>query len=323
MSSKVKSFLKKWMLLISMALGVGIYLLLALVPGLEQAESGYIAAARDLQPFLVGVMLFLQFNVTAPSDLKIHKWHAEVLGVQALLFAVFTVVTILLPEGNLRILAECAMLCFICPTASACGVITSRIGGDLRQTMAYLLLCDIMSTLLIPATVPLVCPQEGVGYFSLLWIVTKRVFSMLVLPCALAWIIRFTLPGVQKWLARYTGWAFYVWGISLMLAMSLATRALKQSGASVWMAVLIALVALACCLVQFYLGRRLTKDYGRRVCVTAGQTFGQKNTGFLIWLGFNYMTPITSVAGGLYAMCQNMVNSWELQHYRNNDGKES
>ena len=323
MSSKVKSFLKKWMLLISMALGVGIYLLLALVPGLEQAESGYIAAARDLQPFLVGVMLFLQFNVTAPSDLKIHKWHAEVLGVQALLFAVFTVVTILLPEGNLRILAECAMLCFICPTASACGVITSRIGGDLQQTMAYLLLCDIMSTLLIPATVPLVCPQEGVGYFSLLWIVTKRVFSMLVLPCALAWIIRFTLPGVQKWLARYTGWAFYVWGISLMLAMSLATRALKQSGASVWMAVLIALVALACCMVQFYLGRRLTKGYGRRVCVTAVQTFGQKNTGFLIWLGFNYMTPITSVAGGLYAMCQNMVNSWELQHYRNNDGKES
>lgn len=323
MSSKVESFLRKWMLLISMALGVGVYLLLALIPGLEQAERNYISAARDLQPFLVGVMLFLQFNVTAPSDLKVHRWHAEVLGVQALLFAVFTLITILLPEGNLRILAECAMLCFICPTASACGVITSKIGGDLQQTMAYLLLCDIMSTLLIPATVPLVCPQDGVGYFSLLWIVTKRVFSMLVLPCALAWLIRYTLPGVQKWLARYTGWAFYVWGISLLLAMSLATRALAQSSASLWLAVLIAIVALSCCLVQFYLGRRIAKGYGRRTSVTAGQTFGQKNTGFLIWLGFNYMTPITSVAGGLYAICQNLVNSWELQHYRNNYAKES
>lgn len=323
MSSKVESFLRKWMLLISMALGVGVYLLLALIPGLEQAERNHISAARDLQPFLVGVMLFLQFNVTAPSDLRVHKWHAEVLGVQALLFAVFTVITILLPEGNLRILAECAMLCFICPTASACGVITSKIGGDLQQTMAYLLLCDIMSTLLIPATVPLVCPQDGVGYFSLLWIVTKRVFSMLVLPCALAWLIRYTLPGVQKWLARYTGWAFYVWGISLLLAMSLATRALAQSSASLWLAVLIAIVALLCCLVQFYLGRRIAKGYGRRTSVTAGQTFGQKNTGFLIWLGFNYMTPITSVAGGLYAICQNLVNSWELQHYRNNYAKES
>lgn len=323
MSNKAKSFLRKWMLLISMVLGVGLYLLLAMVPGLERAEGGYIEVARDLQPFLVGVMLFLQFNVTAPSDLKVHRWHAEVLGVQALLFAVFTAITVLLPEGNLRILSECAMLCFVCPTASACGVITSRIGGDLQQTMAYLLLCDIMSTLLIPATVPLVCPQEGVGYFSLLWIVTNRVFSMLVLPCALAWLIRFTLPGVQKWLARYTGWAFYVWGISLMLAMSLATRALRQSHASIWMAVLIGLVALACCLLQFCLGRKIAKGYGRRVYVTAGQTFGQKNTGFLIWLGFNYMTPITSVAGGLYAVCQNMINSWELQHYRNNDGKES
>ncbi len=323
MSNKAKSFLGKWMLLISMVLGVGLYLLLAMVPGLERAEGGYIEVARDLQPFLVGVMLFLQFNVTAPSDLKVHRWHAEVLGVQALLFAVFTAITVLLPEGNLRILSECAMLCFVCPTASACGVITSRIGGDLQQTMAYLLLCDLMSTLLIPATVPLVCPQEGVGYFSLLWIVTKRVFSMLVLPCALAWLIRFTLPGVQKWLARYTGWAFYVWGISLMLAMSLATRALRQSHASIWMAVLIGLVALACCLLQFCLGRKIAKGYGRRVSVTAGQTFGQKNTGFLIWLGFNYMTPITSVAGGLYAVCQNMINSWELQHYRNNDGKES
>ena len=105
--------------------------------------------------------------------------------------------------------------------------------------------------------------------------------------------------------------------------MSLATRALAQSSASLWLAVLIAIVALSCCLVQFYLGRRIAKGYGRRTSVTAGQTFGQKNTGFLIWLGFNYMTPITSVAGGLYAICQNLVNSWELQHYRNNYAKES
>jgi BASS family bile acid:Na+ symporter len=39
---------------------------------------------------------------------------------------------------------------------------------------------------------------------------------------------------------------------------------------------------------------------------------GQKNTGFLIWLGYNYMTPVTSVAGGLYAIWQNLYNSWEL-----------
>ena len=46
--------------------------------------------------------------------------------------------------------------------------------------------------------------------------------------------------------------------------------------------------------------------------ITPGQALGQKNTGFLIWLGYNYMTPVTSVAGGLYAIWQNLFNSWEL-----------
>jgi BASS family bile acid:Na+ symporter len=316
MSSKLSDFLRKWMLVLSMLLGVGIYLFLRFVPGFGQAELTYSLIAKESQPFLVGIMLFLQFNVTAPSDLHVRRWHAEVLSVQALLFAVFTVVTILLPHGELRILSECAMLCFICPTASAAGVITSRIGGSLQQTMAYLLLSDIMATLLIPLVVPLINPQEGLSYFGLLWSVSKRVFSMLVLPCILAWTIRYTLPKVQKWFASFVNYAFYVWGIALLFAISLATRSLVLSHSPFYMAFLIGLVALACCIGHFLLGRRIARRYGHSISITAGQTFGQKNTGFLIWLGINYMTPITSVAGGLYSIWQNLVNSWELQHYK-------
>ena len=316
MSSSVKEFVKKWMLVLSMTAGIGVYLLLYLTPGLESAEAAYSSAAKALQPFLVGVMLFLQFNVTAPSDMHIRRWHAEVLGVQATIFAVFAALTLLLPDGDLRILAECAMLCFICPTASACGVITSRIGGSLQQTMAYLLLCDLMSTLLIPLVVPFVNPQEGVSYAALLWSVSRKVFSMLVLPCALAWAIRYTLPKLQALIAKFVNYAFYVWGVTLMLAISLATRSLVISHTPFYLALLTGLTALACCLAQFLLGRRVARRYGHAVSVTAGQTFGQKNTGFLIWLGITYMTPVTSFAGGLYAIWQNLVNSWELQHYK-------
>ena len=46
--------------------------------------------------------------------------------------------------------------------------------------------------------------------------------------------------------------------------------------------------------------------------ITAGQALGQKNTGFLIWLGYSYLTPVTSVAGGLYSVFQNCINSFEL-----------
>ena len=138
-------------------------------------------------------------------------------------------------------------------------------------------------------------------------------FSILVLPCALAWLIRYLLPGVQRWLARFTGWAFYVWGICLMLAMSLATRSLLLSHTPFWVAVLIALVALGACLLQFWIGRRMAHGYGRCESLTSGQVLGQKNNGFLIWLGLGYLNPVTSVVGGLYAIWQNLVNSWELQ----------
>ena len=57
--------------------------------------------------------------------------------------------------------------------------------------------------------------------------------------------------------------------------------------------------------------------------LTAGQALGQKNTGFLIWLGYHYMTPVTSVAGGLYSIWQNLVNSWELYEQRHHNEKVS
>ena len=319
MSSKLSGFLRSWMLVISMSLGIGIFLILYMVPGLSGAERVYSAVARKIQPVLVGVMLFLQFNVTAPADLRLHRWHARLLLAQTLLFGASALLTVALigrGSGELAVpalLAECAMLCFICPTAAASGVITSKIGGSLQQGMAYLLLSDLLASLLIPVIIPLVHPSAGMSYLQRLWLIGERVFSILVLPCALAWLIRYLLPGVQRWLARFTGWAFYVWGICLMLAMSLATRSLLQSHTPLWVAVMIALVALGACLLQFWIGRRMARGYGRCESLTSGQVLGQKNNGFLIWLGLGYLNPVTSVVGGLYAIWQNLVNSWELQ----------
>ena len=50
-------------------------------------------------------------------------------------------------------------------------------------------------------------------------------------------------------------------------------------------------------------------------------TLGQKNSGFLIWLGYSYMTPVTSVAGGLYSIWQNIINSLELYEQSHRTGK--
>ena len=182
--------------------------------------------------------------------------------------------------------------------------------------MTYTILSDLLASVLIPLMIPLVHPSADISFFSAFWVIIRKVFSILVLPLLLAWFIRYALPGVQKWLARYVGWAFYVWGIGLALALSLATGALVTSRIAVLAALGIAVVSLLCCLFQFWLGRRVARCYSHSESVTAGQALGQKNTGFIIWLGLNYMTPVTSVAGGLYAVWHNLVNSWELYRYR-------
>lgn len=314
MLEKQKSFLKNWMLPIAMTAGAAVFLILHYVPSFD--ETGYMSVARRVQPILVSIMLFIQLNVVAPTDLKFHKWHFELVAVQAILFAAFAFITAWARPGGGRILLESAMLCFICPTAAAAGVITSRIGGSLPGIMTYTVLSDTLASLLIPLMIPMVHPAADMGFLASFWAIIKRVFSILVLPCVLAWFIRYFLPGVQRWLARYVGWAFYVWAVGLTLALSLATGALVNSGIGVAVALGIALVSLACCIFQFWLGRRVARGYGRKESITAGQALGQKNTGFIIWLGFNYMTPVTSVAGGLYAIWHNLVNSYELYKSR-------
>ena len=121
---------------------------------------------------------------------------------------------------------------------------------------------------------------------------------------------------------RFAPNSFYIWIIGLSLAMLLATHALFMNYPGGWALAGIVAVSMGTCALQFFLGRRIGK--GRVDSITAGQGLGQKNTGFLIWLGYNYLTPVTSVAGGLYAIWQNLFNSWELyQHEHKRDGRSS
>ena len=314
MLEKVVKFFKNWMLPIVMVLGVSIYLLLHYLSG--SAEETYIGIAKRVQPTLISVMLFLQLAVVSPRDLKFHRWHFVCIAAQTLLFAGFALLCILLPHGNARILSESAMLCFIAPTAVAAGVIASKIGGNISSVMTYTVMIDFLVALLIPAFIPLIHPETDVDFFPAFFSIIKRVSSILVLPCILAWFIRYALPGLQRRLEKCVGWAFYIWGIALTLAMSLATRSLVTSGIVWWVIICIGLISLLACIFQFWLGRWLARSYGHAESVTAGQALGQKNNGFIIWLGFTYLTPVCSVAGGLYAIWHNLVNSWELYQAR-------
>ena len=112
---------------------------------------------------------------------------------------------------------------------------------------------------------------------------------------------------------RFAPNSFYFWFFGLTLAMVLASHALFTNYPGGLALAGIMLVSMGACALQFFAGRHIGK--GRTDSITAGQSLGQKNTGFLIWLGYNYLDPLTSVAGGLYAIWQNLFNSWELYEH--------
>ncbi len=291
----------------AIVLGISSYLIYHFTPALRPIGPFCHAFAASGQRWVIALLLFFQFVKVSPHDIKFCRWHLKALAFQVCCFLVLAAVTAFTGPGAGRIILECAMLCLICPTASAAGVVTEKLGGKINETVSYLVIINVVATLLIPLVIPLVNPSTELGFWAYVGHIALRVFPVLLLPCAVAWLIRYTTHRLQRLLMRLSCYSFYIWGVGLTLAMVLSTRALLLSGLDIGPVACIVAVSVAACFIQFFLGQRLSPER-----ITPGQALGQKNTGFLIWLGYTYMTPVTSVAGGLYAIWQNLFNSWEL-----------
>ena len=308
--NKLASLIRKWMLPAAIVLGICLYLFYHFTPALYPYGKWLHLAASEGQRLVIASLLFFQFVKISPHDLKFRSWHFKALGIQVGSFLLLALCVFLLNPGPVRMLVECAMLCMICPTASAAGVITDRLGGNLASTVTYLVMINVAGTFLIPLVIPLVNPSADMGFWAYVGHIAWKVFPVLIMPGLLAWVIRYTTHRLQRSLMRWASNSFYIWGVGLTLALVLATRALLLSGLDFWSIAGIVAVSVFTCFVQFFAGHRLHREKVENI--TAGQALGQKNTGFLIWLGYHYMTPVTSVAGGLYAIWQNLYNSWEL-----------
>lgn len=322
MMAGLKNILRDWMLPIAMTLGALMYIIYAAIPALAPAGPWLGHAVDILQPLLIFSMLFLTFIRISPRDIRPRRWHAWLLLFQTAIFLVLALVLKLLPEElHSAVLIESAMLCLVCPTATASAVITGKLGGDIAGLTAYLVLVNLVVAVIVPVTVPIVHPQEGMDFFIACSMIMAKVFPMLICPCILAWIVRYLMPKLHRKLLRYTDLAFYLWSVSLALAIAVTTRSIYHSTVPVSYLFGIAGVALVCCAINFSLGKFVGKRYGDSL--TAGQSMGQKNTMFAIWMGYTFMTPVTAVAGGMYSIWQNAFNSWQLYRKRKSEARLS
>ncbi len=307
---KLKQIWKDWMLPIAMAAGVAAYLIYHSIPALAPAGPFLEKAVGVIQPLLMFIMLFLSFCRIAPRQMRPHRWQFRLLLVQAAGFIVPGVILMFCGVGDCGLLIESFMICLICPTATAAAVITGKLGGDMPGIITYTILINIVTALIVPAVVPLVHPAAGISFTTAFCMIMVKTFPLLIMPCLCAWLVRFLLPDFHRWILHFNDLALYVWSVSLPLAIAVTTRAIVKSDVPAGYLVGIAAVSLLCCVLQFWLGRRIGAKCGSSV--TAGQALGQKNTVFAIWMAYTFMTPVTSVAGGFYSLWHNIFNSWQL-----------
>ena len=325
------------MLPIAMTTGASGFILYHYVPSLHRFGPVLSETIGFLQPALIFAMLFLTFCRIEPRDLKPHRWHWWLILIQGSAFTVLGLVAAslvrLLPSDSHDwvVLIESAMLCLICPTATAAAVVTRKLGGDVAGITTYTILINLVVAILVPSIVPLIHPIGSSGFWVSFSLILSKVFPLLIMPCLAAWLVRYLFPKLHRWLLKFPDLAFYLWAVALTLAIAVTTKSIFASQLSGTLLLLMALISLVCCVIQFALGRYVGRCYRprrlpschperqRRISssnireITAGQALGQKNTVFAIWMGYTFMTPETAIVGGLYSIWHNLYNSRQLR----------
>ena len=340
----VRKVIKEWMLPIAMVTGASLYLIYHFLPEPVHRIGPFLDnLVSVLQPLLIFSMLFLTFCGIEPRDLKPHRWHWWLLLIQGGLFSLLGLVVIWglrnLPDGqDCAILVESAMLCLICPTATAAAVVTRKLGGDMAGITTYTILINMLTAVLVPLFVPLIRPVDGVDFFAAFSMILAKVFPLLIMPCLCAWLVRYMFPRLHRRLLDFADMPFYIWAVALTLAIAVSVRYLMASTLGLGLIAGMAAVSLISCVFQFMAGRYVGSRYrprrkevsqeaarrGRLVrTITAGQSLGQKNTVFAIWMGYTFMTPETAIVGGLYSIWHNIYNSWQLRRAEEQINKPS
>lgn len=309
------AFLKNWTLPLAMLTGVVGYFAFSRLSVLAVWKPWVTEGVSLLTPALIFAQLLLTFCKMEPRELTPKGWHVWLLLIQVLSSGLLSLLLLLCPLGeSARICGEAAMVCLICPTATAAAVITGKLGGNASTLTTYTLLSNILAACAVPLVFPLVENHADLTFAAAFLKILGKVFPLLLAPFFLSLLFRYFLPAIHHWLLKYHSLAFYLWAVALTLVMGQTTRSLVQASVSWQVELGLAMVGLLACAVQFYVGKRIGSVYGDRI--SAGQALGQKNTVLAIWMAVTYLNPVSSLGPGSYVVWQNLFNAWQLWKQR-------
>lgn len=313
--TKFITFIKNWTLPIAMLMGILIYAAFANIQFLSSIKPFVHQVDTILTPSLIFAQLLITFCKVNPNEFRLRKWHIWLLLIQ--LIGSIIVYIALAPFNN--IIAQGAMVCLICPTATAAAVITAKLGGSAETLITYTMLVNILVAIFVPLVFPLIYPHSDVDFLHAFLLILSKVFPLLICPFIVAQLFHWLFKSAHQWLREHSSIAFYIWAVALMMVMGKTAKSIADDSSNISLLFWLAFTSLIICCCQFAIGKTIGTHYNDRT--SAGQAIGQKNTVLAIWMAYTYLNPITSVAPGAYVLWQNIINSyqlWKRRHKINN-----
>lgn len=277
----------------------------------------YLEWLSFLTPYLIATMLFLSYSNVSMREIRITRLHICLLAIQIVgSVAVYYIINRFDP-----ILAQGAFICIIAPTATSAVVITGMLDGNTNSLTSYSILCNMAVAIVAPVVFSFIdYRQEHISLIGSIFVIARQVLPLLLLPLIIVLLLEKLLPRVHKELKRAKGISFYLWVLALMIVTAKIVGFIYHQGtASFKTEILLFVIALVICGLQFFIGKRLGKRYGDTIA--GGQGLGQKNTVLAIWMAQSYLNPLSSLAPGAYVLWQNIINSYQLWRKVNRDGK--
>ena len=267
---------------------------------------------------LEGLIIYSLFIMISFAYTKVHPREIRIEPLHYVLFAAQWVVGLLIYfvlEPFNPILAQGLALITLTPTATSATVITMMLGGSIAFVTSFLIPCNILISLIAPILLGTLYPDAGASYWSTVLAILAEVSTLLILPLALVWTLRFTLPKVHDALARRATYTFYVWAFAVAIIAAKTVHTIVESPdltlqntAGYFLATMILAMTL------YYIGQKSGAYLGGQR-VSGRQALGQKNTVLAIWIAYSFMDPKVGLIPSFYVICQNILNSLELAIY--------
>ena len=261
-----------------------------------------------LAPVLIFCILLLNF-----SAINIKQLRLRIIDLWLVLFQ------LVVSMGGFLLLSLCGvqsviaygfLLAVLCPVAASAPVVGCLLGADRNTMTTYTIVGNIVIAVAAPAYFSLLGVQQHFSFLQSFWTILCRIGPTLGLPFFVVWLLQTVWPHGAAFLRRWHGISFYLWALALLITLGQTFHYLFNNPTAPSLLIVLGLLSLAVCIMQFALGRRLGKAYGDKI--SGGQLLGQKNSAMGIWMANTYLDPVTAVTMAFYSIYQNIFNSYQL-----------